>query len=98
MANVRSGREVDAALRKKGFLRETDGDHVHYCLLSSDGRKSTVKTQISHGMSGSAISAGLISKMARQLRLTKSQFLDLIDCSLSGDDYRIILRNKGFAV
>jgi hypothetical protein len=50
---------------------------------------------MSHGMMGSTINVDLISKMARQLRLTKTQFLDLIDCRLSEKDYRQILQNYG---
>jgi hypothetical protein len=93
-----SGREIDSVLRKKGFLRVLDGDHIHYYFVSSDGKKSTIKTKISHGMDGSTVSVGLIVKMAGQLHLKKKQFLDLIDCRLSEDQYRKILRTQGFSV
>ena len=94
MGSVRSGREIDSALRRKGFIRETDGDHIHYCFISNTGEKSTIKTKISHGMT-STINADLISKMARQLHLTKRQFLDLVDCNLSEEGYRIIIHTDG---
>jgi hypothetical protein len=42
-------------------------------------------------MMGSTINIGLICRMARQLRLTKQQFLDLIDCRLSESGYRNIV-------
>ena len=95
MGNVRSGRNIDSALRRKGFFRDSDGDHVHYYLLRSTGERTSVKTKISHGMLGSAICAKLISLMARQLRLTKMQFLALIDCPLDEEGYRAILRKTG---
>jgi len=98
MGSVRPGRSIDSALRKKGFLRESDGAHVHYYLLRSVGEKSMIKTKISHGMMGSMISAKLIGEMAHQLHLTKKQFLNLIDCALDERNYREHLRSQGFIV
>jgi len=46
-------------------------------------------------MLGSTLCAKLISLMARQLHLTKNQFLDLIDCPLDEEGYRAILRKSG---
>jgi hypothetical protein len=89
MRSVRLGREIDTALRKKGFLRELAGKHIHYYLIDH----SEIVTHMSHGMMGSTINVDLIGKMARQLRLTKTQFLDLIDCRLSEKEYRQILQN-----
>jgi len=40
----------------------------------------------------------LISQMARQHRLTKAQFLDFIDCTVSEEDYRAILREQDMMV
>jgi hypothetical protein len=96
MSKTYSGREIDSALVKKGFRREIDGDHIHYCLMSRAGKKSTIRTKISHGMMGDSLSADLTAKMARQLHLTKRQFLDFVDCHLSEDHYRKILNTKGF--
>jgi len=50
---------------------------------------------ISHGMGGSSLSAKLIGNMARQLHLTKKQFLALIDCPLDEEGYRAILDELG---
>ena len=91
MGRVRKGRDIDAALCKKGFRLETDGDHVCYFL-----RGSNVKTKVSHGAMGDTIGTNLISRMARQLHLTKQQFLNLIDCPLDEENYRSILRRAGF--
>jgi len=98
MRSVRSGRNIDSALRKKGFLRAADADHIHYYLLHSTGDRTRIKTKVSHGMMGSTLSAKLICDMAKQLHLTKQQFLDLIDCPLDEEGYRQILRNAGFDV
>ena len=91
MSPVRSAKEIDTALRKKGFWCKSDGKHVRYSLVSFDVVKMGVNTSMSHGTSGTTVGLPLISLMARQLRLTKSQFLDLIDCNLSEEDYRGIL-------
>jgi hypothetical protein len=91
MGRVRKGRDIDVALCKKGFRREADGDHVCYLLTDSK-----VQTKVSHGAMGDTIGANLMSRMSRQLHLTKKQFLDLVDCTLDEDGYREILRKEGF--
>jgi len=95
MSKTYSGRVVDAALCKKGFLKESDGDHIRYFLPNTAGTDWIVRTKISHGMKGSEIDAWLISQMARQLHLTKAQFLELIDCPLDEENYRKILYDEG---
>ena len=89
-SSSRKGRDIDSALRKKGFLRDTSGDHIFYLF---GGTK--VKTKISHGMLGSSIGAGLIGDMAIQLHLSKNQFLALIDCTMSADEYREMIETLG---
>ncbi len=98
MGNVRKGMDIDRALRKKGFLCESDGKHIRYFFLLLDGNKSEVCTLMSHGMMGSTIDTNLLSRMARQLRLTKAQFLELIDCTLAAEGYREVLEKQGLAV
>jgi hypothetical protein len=46
----------------------------------------------------STIDVNILSLMARQLHLTKKQFLDLIDCPLDEAGYRGILRDAEFDV
>ena len=89
MGSNRSRYEIDSALCKKGFHRKKNGRHIVYFLSGN----SRIHTMMSHGTMGEAIGADLISKMARQLRLTKTQFLDFIDCTISEEDYRTILRS-----
>ena len=91
MGNVRSGRDIDAALRKKGFTRDSDGDHLRYFFTMPDKGKMRIMTLMSHGTFGETIGAPLISQMARQLRLTKKQFLELVDCTMDEEGYRIVV-------
>jgi len=92
MGSVRSGREIDSALCKKWFRRETGGDHICYFFLDADGKDTDIKTKISHGVMSDTIGANLISRMARQLHLSKTEFLNFIDCTVSEEDFRTILR------
>ena len=69
MGSARSVREIDAALRKKGFQRDDDGDHVRYYFVGFP----RIKTMMSHGDMGATIGAELIARMSRQLCLTKKQ-------------------------
>ncbi len=97
MSRVRSAKDIDAALRKKGFRRYMDGKHIQYFFQTLDGRDSPIMTFISHGMGSTTIGDSLLGKMARQLHLTKSQFLALIDCTLDETGYREILTTQGLA-
>ena len=90
MGSTRKGRDIDAALRKKGFRRNPAGDHIFYHFGDT-----CITTKMSHGMMGSSLSVKLIGEMARQLHLTKTQFLSLIDCTLDENGYRAILREQG---
>jgi len=92
MSSTRPARSIDAALRRKGFARSVDSDHVVYRFFSPAGELLT-RTKMSHGMR-ETLSVNLMSLMARQLRLTKSQFLNLIDCTMDENGYRDILNNQ----
>jgi len=91
MGSNRKGRDIDVALCKKGFSRNKSGDHFRYVFAGMP----YIRTMISHGALGDSIGAGLISRMSRQLHLSKEQFLDLIDCNLDADGYRAIIECPG---
>lgn len=86
-------RIIQKALIKKGFSVKSSG-HFKFTLYDSKGRKMPIVTIISHGLN--EYSDNLLSKMARQLQLEKSDFIDLIMCPLSRERYYEILRVKGF--
>lgn len=90
---VRSKRDVEAALKKKGF-RQDEGDHHWFIYWTADGLKTTIRTKTSHG-STKDLGDGLLKEMARQLRIAKGNFLDLVDCPLSGEQYELGLREEG---
>ena len=83
-------KQIDKALRKKGFEKNT-GDHNFYYYMNN-GKKTNIFTKTSH--SASEINDSLIAKMAKQTYLEKSQFMRLIECTLSGEQYKEILLEK----
>ena len=87
----RPAKTVSTALCRKGF-QTRDGDHVYYYLYV-DGKKTAVRTKISHGEK--EIGDNLLSLMAKQVGLTKKLFGDLIDCPLTHDQYVKQLRDAG---
>ena len=61
---VRAKRDVEAALKKKGFQQD-DGDHHWFFYWTSDGKKTTVRTKTSHGSTKDLVD-GLLKEMARR--------------------------------
>lgn len=83
-------RKVKQSLAKKGFEEESS-DH-YYFVLCENGKKTRVYTKTSRN--NQDIDDPLISLMSQQLHLTKRQFMDLINCPLSKEEYIKILKNK----
>lgn len=85
-------KDIKYSLQKKGFFEEI-GDHLFYFYYIDD-KKTEIYTKISHGEK--EIDDFLISKMSKQLRLSKTQFIDLIRCSLSKEEYKeIVIQTLG---
>ena len=78
--------DVKTALESKGFVRR-EGDHSHFTYHTERGMRTSVRTKTSHGRKNVDIDDGLLSRMARQCRLSNQQFRDFVDCSLSRHDY-----------
>ncbi len=93
---TRDKSEIEVGLRKKGFKPTHQGsDHNWFIYVSLEGQKAKgARTKTSHGR-GVDLSDGLLAQMARQVGLTKKQFLELVDCPLSRADYEALLRQKG---
>jgi hypothetical protein len=84
--------DIVRSLEAKGFkLRE--GDHHYYIFYTQSGKKTSVFTKTSHGTS--EVDDFLLKKMADQCKLTKSKFLDLVDCPMSRQQYEADLIGRG---
>jgi hypothetical protein len=62
---------------------------------STTGKKTTAKTKTSHTPKMKSIGDDLLGKMAKQCCLTKTQFLELVDCPLDRRGYEAILETQG---
>lgn len=89
----RKQRDVESGLRAKGFL-DREGDHTYFVYWSNTGKKSAVFTKTSHG--AKEINDNLLGQMARQCKLNKSEFGNLIDCPLTREEYEAKLISAGF--
>jgi hypothetical protein len=89
---VKKRRDVEAGLLRKGFQRD-EGDHHYFTYQRlSDGKYTGIFTKTSH--SGDDLDDFLLGRMARQCRVNKKQFIDLVDCPLSRQDYEGIAAPK----
>lgn len=85
---------LERGLLRKGF-RVVESRHRQYRYYKLNGDRTSVQTLTSHG-SDRDISDHRLGQMARQLDLTRRQFDQLIDCTLSQADYEAIMRRGGF--
>lgn len=81
-------------LKKKGFIDSINKSVDHKRLdLFHEGKLVTC-TKVSHGKGD--IGDYLIKRMSVQCKLDKKEFIDLVNCPLSKEDYLEILGKKGF--
>jgi predicted RNA binding protein YcfA (HicA-like mRNA interferase family) len=85
-------RRVLRGLEKKGFV-QSQRDH-RFLIFCFNGKKTSIYTKVSHG--GNEINDYLINQMSIQTKLEKKQFIDLVNCPFSAEDYLKELRTKGF--
>ena len=87
----KDARDVIAGLERKGF-RGKENDHT-FLHLWVNGKKTAIYTKVSHGEK--EIGDKLLGMMARQVKLPRRQFLELVDCPLKTEEYVRILRRDG---
>jgi len=84
-------KDIERNLLRKGFAKDY-GDHIRFVFMY-DGRKTKINSKISH--SHSEIGDDLISKMSKQLNMTKDFFVGFVECIKSESDYIETLNDKG---
>jgi hypothetical protein len=90
----RKKREVEASLCRKGFQQDVR-HHQFFVYFTREGKKTPVRTKTSHSPKMKDIPDNLLSQMAKQCKLAKSEFLDLVDCPLERDKYEEALSRQG---
>jgi len=83
---MRDRETIKEALQKKGF-RLKDGDHFYFIYYSQNGQKSSVHTKISRGTKYKMLTDNLLALMSKQCKLSKSDFIGLVDCPLTREVY-----------
>lgn len=84
---------LTAALAAKGFrVRQT---HHEFYYLFVDGKQQAVYTKVSHGSKYKTLGDDLVTAVARQMKLTKPQLTQFVDCTLSEAAYVQGLRARG---
>jgi len=83
--------KLDSQLKRKGFISQ-ERDHTFY-FLHYKNKKTSVYTKLSHSIS--EYGNNLLSKMARQLSLTSSEFENLLECPMTYDNLIERLKERG---
>ena len=91
---VLKSRDVVSGLRKKGF-KPSEGDHTHLVFHLND-QMTSIRTKVSHG-SRNEINDSLISKMSAQIKLEKNEFVNLVKCPLTEQEFIALLQKRGVA-
>lgn len=91
MGDPRKTKAIRAALLKKGFI--ADDTHHEMFWLIIDGKKTSVRTRISHG--AKEYGDELLALVARQVGLSKQELYRLIDCPMDGGKFRALLVGRG---
>lgn len=81
-------------LTKKGF-EQVEGDHLYLHYVRLDGKKTAIRTKVSHG-SKSDITSGLVSAMARQCRIPTTQSKKFAECTINQQQYEQLLTVSGY--
>jgi len=91
MGDPRKTKVIRAALLKKGFI----GDETHHEIfwLVVDGKKTSIRTRISHG--AKEYGDELLALVARQVGLSRQELYRLIDCPMDGQKLRALLVERG---
>ena len=82
-------KKIESGLEGKGFSKKK-GSHIRFVYYYKNGKKGPV-SHFSHGARGDTVSKGLVSTMARQLKVSAPEFIDLVECPLTRDGYESIL-------
>ena len=88
----RKTRVIENSLLDKGF--RVDSTHHEMFWLYFNGKKTSIRTRLSHGKE--EYGDKLLGRMAVQLKLRRKQLDLLIDCPLDGEGYAQILTDAGY--
>jgi hypothetical protein len=79
------------AFLSKGFI--PDETHHEMFWLVIGGKKTSIRTRISHG--ATEYGDQLLTLMSRQIGLSKTELYRLVDCPMDGEKLRTLLVERG---
>jgi hypothetical protein len=84
--------DIEKALLKKGFIKESDSHHNYY-FLTVDGKKTDLYTYLSHGKNSKEYGSNLMDKVKKQLRFKDSNKAEnFLDCPMTSIQYIEMLK------
>lgn len=89
--STRKVREIRQSLLAKGFHQQQSHHEMYW--FEVDGKRTSVRTRLSHG--AKEYDDRLLALMSRQLHLTRKEFERLVDCPMTGEEYRGLLIQRG---
>lgn len=91
MGGPRKTRTMRSAFLSKGFI--SDETHHEMFWLVVGGKKTSIRTRISHG--AKEYDDQLLTLMSRQIGLSKNELYRLIDCPMDGERLKKLLVERG---
>jgi hypothetical protein len=85
-------KDLEYSLSKKGF--KLQNSHHKLYIYFVNGKKTGIRTFISHGKS--EYGDNLLNKMKDQLKLSRQQFDDLIQCPMSKEELYETYSKNGY--
>jgi hypothetical protein len=82
---------IVANLTSKGF-EIGSGDHIFLIYRRADGQRTAIRTKVSRGTSHRDVSDVILGHMAKQVKLPKKSFLELVDCTLGQVGYEELVK------
>jgi len=101
MGTVRERAQIRSSLIAKGFEeRKKSGntDHDYFFLTEHDVKGTPIYTRLSRGSGFKTYGKELLGDLSRQLKLSKEELLQYIDCTLSKAAYIAKLEAQGYII
>jgi len=86
--------KVLQGLKAKGFQQEEGTKHIRLIYFNKSGDMTSISTIVSRGSKYRELGDSLISTMAQQCGLSKQEFVKLVTCTMSQDEYDVLSEQK----
>ena len=90
MATLKA-KDVEQSLLRKGFVKDNDRHRIFW--FQHNGEREKIRTMTSHN--NQDIDDYLQAEMARQMFLTKKEFVSFVSCTISGESYVKLMKERG---